>query len=283
MGAEQAEVLGVPNFCWTWDRVLARGGQPTGIEHFEALREAGIGTVISLRVDGEPSGYETHAVLDPSSGDAWDAQATYCVQDQRSLCDQAGLKFCQIPCPDLVAVSPWAVAEALAAIDSELDGGRAVFVHCILGIGRTGLITAAWLMSKGLDANAAAARFLQSFDDWCAAHDVGTDRRNENFVAFGAAERWWTLHQVANALGCPITQSFGLQVPPCPEAARDWEQAYAACLRSWRERRIALPVVDAIAVPLGELGDRKMDGTKGPLPGNAEVLTSGDPDNSSSA
>src|SRR3982074_2981139 len=100
MGAEQAEVLGVPNFCWTWDRVLARGGQPPGIEHFQALRDAGIGTVLSLRVDGEPSGYDSDGALDPSSAGPPDARSAYRMEDQRSLCDQAGLKFRQIACPD---------------------------------------------------------------------------------------------------------------------------------------------------------------------------------------
>jgi protein tyrosine phosphatase (PTP) superfamily phosphohydrolase (DUF442 family) len=234
---EQADVLGVPNFCWTWGRVLARGGQPPGIDHFKALREAGIGAVLSLRVDGEPSGYAAHVALDNSSAGALGAQSAYRAEDQRNWCHQAGLKFHQIPCPDLVAVSPWAVAEALEVIDLELQASRAVFVHCIAGIGRTGVIMSAWLMSRGLDADATAARFLQSFDAWCTAHEVSEEDRNRYFVSFGAAERWWTLHQVANALGCPITQSFGLQVPPRPEAAHDWERAYATRLRSWRERR----------------------------------------------
>ena len=101
----QADVAGVPNFSWTWGRLLARGGQPRGIEHFRALRVAGIGTVLSLRVDGEPSGYETHAALDNSSDGASGAQSAYRVEDQRTLCEQSVLKFRHIPCPDLVAVS----------------------------------------------------------------------------------------------------------------------------------------------------------------------------------
>jgi len=220
---EHCDVPGVPNFSWAWGRALARGGQPPELEHFQALTAAGIGTVLSFRVDGES--YEG-------------AQCAYNVEEQRRWCDQAGLKFRHIPCPDRVAISPWAVAEALEAIDAEVDAGRAVFIHCIAGIGRTGVITSAWLMSRGLDADAAAARFLQSFDAWCVAHAVSREDRMHHFASVGAAERWWTLHQIATALGCPITQSFDLQVPSCPDTAHDWERAYEGCLQHWRERRL---------------------------------------------
>lgn len=238
----QADVSGVPNFTWAWGRVLARGGQPPRIECFHALRGAGIRTVLSLRVDGEPSGYEAHAAIDSSLGDGWHTQSAYHAEEQRSWCHQVRLNFHHIPCPDLVAISPWAVAKTLEVIDSEVQANRPVFVHCIAGIGRTGVITSAWLMSRGLKADTVAAGFLQSFDAWCLAHQVPREERNRYFVSFGAAERWWTLHQLANALGCPITQSFGLEVPSCPETAREWVPAYTECLRPWRQRGQVKPV-----------------------------------------
>lgn len=138
---EQCDVPGVPNFSWAWGRALARGGQPPALEHLQELKNAGISPILSFRVDGES--YEG-------------AQSAYSVEEQRRWRDQSGLTFRHIPCPDRVAISPWAVAEALEVIDAEVDAGRAVFVHCILGVGRTGVITSTWLMSRGLDGDTAA-------------------------------------------------------------------------------------------------------------------------------
>ncbi len=51
----------------------------------------------------------------------------------------------------------------LQAIESALKQGGQVFVHCRAGIGRTGAVSAAWLVEQGLDGEAALALLNQKW------------------------------------------------------------------------------------------------------------------------
>ena len=51
----------------------------------------------------------------------------------------------------------------LQAIESALKQGGQVFVHCRAGIGRTGTVSAAWLVEQGLDGEAALALLNQKW------------------------------------------------------------------------------------------------------------------------
>ena len=42
------------------------------------------------------------------------------------------------------------MAEALAAIDRVVDSGGTVYVHCMRGIGRTGLVVGCYLVRRGM-------------------------------------------------------------------------------------------------------------------------------------
>ncbi len=63
-----------------------------------------------------------------------------------------GMKFVSFPIPDRqVPNSETEMAAALEKIDAELSAGRKVVVHCRQGIGRTGLVGACLLITKGLN------------------------------------------------------------------------------------------------------------------------------------
>jgi atypical dual specificity phosphatase len=60
-----------------------------------------------------------------------------------------------LPVPDFTAPLPAILDEAIVAIASAHAEEQAVAVHCLGGLGRTGTIAAAWLVSQGYDAESA--------------------------------------------------------------------------------------------------------------------------------
>jgi protein-tyrosine phosphatase len=67
-----------------------------------------------------------------------------------------GMRFASLPIPDRqVPTSESEVSATLDRIDADLSAGKNVVVHCRQGIGRTGLVAACLLVTKGLTAEAA--------------------------------------------------------------------------------------------------------------------------------
>jgi protein-tyrosine phosphatase len=74
-----------------------------------------------------------------------------------------GMTFLSFPIPDRhVPESISQLTTALAQLDAELTAGRNVVLHCRQGIGRTGLVAACLLISKGLDAETAIQRLSEA-------------------------------------------------------------------------------------------------------------------------
>ncbi len=59
------------------------------------------------------------------------------------------------PIPDLGVPSPDQMRATLDAIDSAMNAGKTVYVHCWGGIGRTGTVIGCWLVRHGLSGPAA--------------------------------------------------------------------------------------------------------------------------------
>ena len=94
-------------------------------------RRAGIDTVLSLLTP------EEERELD--------------VRNEAGQVKARGMKFISLPIPDRqVPASETEVAAVLEKLDSDLSSGENVVVHCRQGIGRTGLIAACLLVTKGL-------------------------------------------------------------------------------------------------------------------------------------
>ncbi|MEA2076333.1 MAG: dual specificity protein phosphatase family protein [Euryarchaeota archaeon] len=66
-----------------------------------------------------------------------------------------GLKVKHLPIPDFGIPSLDDLHGLIDWIKRETEDGRAVFVHCYAGIGRSGMVAAAYLISKGYDVDAA--------------------------------------------------------------------------------------------------------------------------------
>jgi len=218
---------GIRNFGWVIPGVLARGEQPPlDAESFDALRAAGIGSILSLREHNEEALPVDGRPLPP-----------YGVAEERGWCERFGLHFQHIGCVEAEVTPAEDLVAALEAIDREIGLGRAVFVHCRAGVGRTGVVTGAWLIASGSTGDDAARlheRFLGELDGRLA---IPAGERAHYFQPMGRARSWWGLRTIAEALGSPITGDYNLPGPEPPVGADSLEERYREALRPWREGR----------------------------------------------
>jgi ADP-ribosylglycohydrolase len=131
-------------------RVLAGEypGAATGTEtrtRLEQLIACGVTSFIDLTREGELDAYEPLLTL---------LTGNSCEHQRFAIPDHS--------IPD----RPQVVIAALDAIDAARRRGRCVYVHCRAGIGRTGMIVAAYLMRQGLD-NMQAFNRLQDLWQEC--------------------------------------------------------------------------------------------------------------------
>ena len=67
------------------------------------------------------------------------------------------------PITDFGVPSPLQMQSILQSIQTALQAGGKVYVHCKAGIGRTGTVAATWLTEQGLDSEQALALLLQKW------------------------------------------------------------------------------------------------------------------------
>ena len=134
-----------------WPGRLAVASRPRGGDWLEDemsdWRKAGIDTVLSLLMAEEEKDLD--------------------LKNEARKVKAQGMKFMSFPIPDRqVPRSESEVAATVEELDADLSSGKNVVVHCRQGIGRTGLVAACLLVTKGLSPGAAveslsAARGLQ--------------------------------------------------------------------------------------------------------------------------
>ena len=130
-----------------WSGRLALAARPRGgdwlSDEMSAWHESGVSTVVSLLEPAE----ERSLQLDRESQEA----------------KNQGMKFVSFPIPDRdVPSSEASVAKLVEALDSELSHGENAVVHCRQGVGRSGLIAACLLISKGRSPGAALTELSQT-------------------------------------------------------------------------------------------------------------------------
>jgi protein-tyrosine phosphatase len=126
-----------------WPGKLAVATCPRGgkwlSEEFARWRREGVDTVLSLLTP------QDQQVLDLRY-EAIEAEAN-------------GMEFWSFPIPDHdVPHSDVQLARVLESLDKELASGTNVAVHCFAGIGRSGLVAACLLVTKGLDSKTAMSQ-----------------------------------------------------------------------------------------------------------------------------
>lgn len=77
--------------------------------------------------------------------------------DEPALLRELGIDQLNLPVPDFAAPPPAVLAAAVSRIDEATGRGKVVAVHCHGGLGRTGTVLAAWLVSRGASPEEAIA------------------------------------------------------------------------------------------------------------------------------
>jgi rhodanese/phosphatase family protein len=136
----------IPDSYWVVPSLLLAGAYPGSPDDRRAearvarFVDAGIRTFLNLTEDTEP--------LVPYAP----------IVDM--LAAEAGVacKCIRYPIKDHGVPTRTLAQEILAAIRSEIDAGRPVYVHCWGGVGRTGTIIGCWLVEQGVACDEAIGR-----------------------------------------------------------------------------------------------------------------------------
>jgi len=163
----------IDNFGRVNDRYF-RGAQPQGSD-YAALAAAGIKTIINLTSD--------------------DAQA-----NERALTEAAGMKYVQIPMTTHQAPTDAQIAQFLAIVNDK--AALPVYVHCVGGRHRTGVMTAVYRMTaEGWSAAQAFAEMKQ--------YKFGADFLHSEFKDFVFAYPAQLTHAAAIAAPAAATPKSG--------------------------------------------------------------------------
>lgn len=126
---------------------LAIMPRPSGVEELSQWREEGVDVVVSLLTFSE----EVLLGLD----------------EEVDMCRELNIEFLSLPIPDRgVSESMQGVSRLVELLCRQLGAGKAVVIHCRMGIGRSGMIAACVLVRLGLSTSEAftlisAARGVQ--------------------------------------------------------------------------------------------------------------------------
>ena len=219
-------VDGIANFGWVERGKLARGEQPReDWGGYRALREVGITCVLSLR-----EGEERENVV---AGRPFPA---YKAAEEGAACRAHGLRFRHIPLRDRAIPAPEALAAALGAIEAEVAAGQVVYIHCMAGIGRTGLLATLWLLARGAGGDAACRHFIDYWLEFGPREEALVGPLPDHVLErYGFPLQWWALLRLAELFARPATSVFDGARPQAPDDAAEWQAGCRRCLAAWRE------------------------------------------------
>jgi protein-tyrosine phosphatase len=107
-----------------------------------------------------------------------------------------------MPIPDLRVCGDQQMRRILDAIDSALDTGQTVYVHCWGGVGRTGTVIGCWLVRHGRSGQEALAEVAELYGSMSEAKRRKHPHSPETEAQRRMIARWETIERRAPAPGC---------------------------------------------------------------------------------
>ncbi len=146
-----------PSFDWVIEGRLAAMARPYDLRGaLEYLQENGIEVIVTL----------TESPLRPS------------------LIEEFGIECHHVPVEDFYAPTQRQIAEFVSIVGHARRRGKSVVVHCQAGMGRTGTMLAAYLVSEGRDPEDAIARIRR-----LRPGSIETPEQEDAVREYGAALR----------------------------------------------------------------------------------------------
>jgi atypical dual specificity phosphatase len=121
------------NFSWVINNQLAGSGLPLTFDQFMWLVNHGIGTIVTVRELPLPLEWISVDDIEPS--------------DSKGRTTKK-LNYLHLRVEDYHSPSIEEIESTVKFIENEIEGKRAVLVHCAAGKGRTGTILGAYLLKK---------------------------------------------------------------------------------------------------------------------------------------
>jgi ADP-ribosyl-[dinitrogen reductase] hydrolase len=201
-----------PKRCWWIEAGKVLGGPfPGSQDHAKAkvkmsdLLDIGVVAFVDLMEDGEFN-FKSESEYDPYSGML------------ENLADERGMKITrkQFHVRDQdVPQSNETMMDILNFINSFVEKGQLVYVHCAGGHGRTGTVAGCWLMCRGLadgcDFALKTIEFARQHDEYLAGHD---SPENENQIQF--LKEWgecMSLGTGRTLLSCEYVRELEKKIP----------------------------------------------------------------------
>lgn len=143
-------------FSWVEKSQLAALARPGSLEELHWLRQQGIQVVISLTED----------------------------PIRRDWANEAGLLVFHVPLEDMEPPTQEQLDRCVSAIEKAIQGNMPVAVHCGAGLGRTGVVLAAFFVTQGATAANAIAKVRR-----LRPHSIETDEQAESVEWFARRRR----------------------------------------------------------------------------------------------
>lgn len=215
---------GIANFGWVTPGRVARGEQPRPESGgYRFLAQTGITCLISLREAWERRNLVAGRPFED-----------YRFDDEAAECAEHDLDLIHVPFQDRTIPAAAGLVTALEALDEQVALGRTVYIHCMAGIGRTGLVAALWRLAQGGDGDDAADEFICYWIEFGEREDTILGPMPEPILErYGFRLQWWALLCLAEMVGSPVRRDHEGVKEEVPEDAEEWLAEAARTVVPW--------------------------------------------------